>query len=114
MVTSHDEVGCGDGAVAVGSARELVDGLVSSGSLDSLFERIDRGDVEPAGDGGLIPELVRAHRVHAHPAPARVLLVRDPGRGVEQRERAPHMACDGRGGARNARMNVRTRTQVRM
>lgn len=60
MVTSHDEVGCGDGAVAVGSARELVDGLVSSGSLDSLFERIDRGDVELTGDGGLIPELVRA------------------------------------------------------
>lgn len=51
-------VGSG-GAVAVGSARELVDGLVSSGALDSLFERIDRDDVGLTGDGGLIPGLVR-------------------------------------------------------
>ena len=64
MVTlKNDDVveGRGDGAVAAaGSARGLVDGLVSSGALDSLFERIDKGDVELTGDGGLIPELVRA------------------------------------------------------
>lgn len=63
MVTLKNDdavVGSGDGVVAAaGSARELVDGLVSSGALDSLFERIDRGDVELTGDGGLIPELVR-------------------------------------------------------
>lgn len=64
MVTlKNDDVveGRGNGAIAAaGSARGLVDGLVSSGALDSLFERIDRGDVELTGDGGLIPELVRA------------------------------------------------------
>lgn len=64
MVTlKNDDVveGRGDGgAAAAGSARGLVDVLVSSGALDSLFERIDRGDVELTGDGGLIPELVRA------------------------------------------------------
>lgn len=64
MVTlKNDDVveGRGDGAAAgSGPARELVDGLVSSGALDSLFERIDKGDVELTGDGGLIPELVRA------------------------------------------------------
>ena len=63
MVTlKNDDVveGRGDGAVAgSGPARELVDGLAASGALDSLFERIDRGDMELTGDGGLIPELVR-------------------------------------------------------
>lgn len=63
VTLKNDDVveGRGDGAVAAaGSARGLVDGLVSSGALDSLFERIDKGDVELTGDGGLIPELVRA------------------------------------------------------
>lgn len=63
MVTlKNDDVveGRGDGAAAgSGPARELVDGLAASGALDSLFERIDRGDIELTGDGGLIPELVR-------------------------------------------------------
>ncbi|OZG65399.1 ATP-binding protein [Bifidobacterium hapali] len=44
MVTSYDEVGCGDGAVAVGSARELVDGLVSPEERfrTFLFELMER------------------------------------------------------------------------
>ena len=49
----------GDVAADVGGARELVDGLVASGGLDSLFERVDRGEIALTGDGGLIPELMR-------------------------------------------------------
>lgn len=42
------------------SGREAVDELVASGALDSLFDRIDAGDVELTGDGGLIPGLIKA------------------------------------------------------
>jgi transposase-like protein len=42
------------------SGREAVDELVASGALDSLFDRIDAGDIELTGDGGLIPGLIKA------------------------------------------------------
>ena len=37
----------------------LVEELKASGALDSLFARIDAGDVELMGDDGVLPELVR-------------------------------------------------------
>jgi putative transposase len=42
------------------SGAEAVEELVSSGALDSLFARIDAGDIEMTGDGGLIPGLIKA------------------------------------------------------
>jgi transposase-like protein len=42
------------------SGREVVEELVESGALDELFSRIDAGEVELTGDGGLIPGLIKA------------------------------------------------------
>jgi putative transposase len=42
------------------SGADAVEELAASGALDSLFARIDAGDVEMTGDGGLIPGLIKA------------------------------------------------------
>jgi transposase-like protein len=42
------------------SASELVEELRASGALDSLFARIDSGEVQLTGDGGLVPSLIKA------------------------------------------------------
>ena len=34
--------------------------LAASGALDALFEQIDSGEVQLSGDGGLLPELIKA------------------------------------------------------
>ena len=39
-----------------GAAAELV----ASGALDGLFAKIDAGEIELTGDGGFIPELIKA------------------------------------------------------
>jgi putative transposase len=39
---------------------EVVEELKASGALDALFARIDAGEVELTGDGGLIPGLIKA------------------------------------------------------
>jgi putative transposase len=43
-----------------GSGSEAVEALIASGALDELFARIDAGDVEMTGSGGVIPELIKA------------------------------------------------------
>ena len=43
-----------------GSGSEAVEALIASGALDELFARIDAGEIEMTGSGGLIPELIRA------------------------------------------------------
>lgn len=43
-----------------GTGRDAVEELAASGALDSLFARIDAGDIEMTGDGGLIPGLIKA------------------------------------------------------
>ena len=43
-----------------GSGSEAVEALIASGALDGLFARIDAGDVEMTGSGGVIPELIKA------------------------------------------------------
>lgn len=53
-----DVAGNDNGAVT--DSRSLVDSLVASGALDPLFERIDGGQIELTGDGGLPGELTRA------------------------------------------------------
>ncbi len=52
-----DVAGNDNGAVT--DSRSLVNSLVASGALDPLFERIDGGQVELTGDGGLLGELTR-------------------------------------------------------
>lgn len=41
------------------SAAELVEQLKHSGALDELFSKIDTGEVELTGDGGLVPALIK-------------------------------------------------------
>ena len=43
-----------------GTGTDVVEELVASGALDSLFARIDAGEVAMTGDGGLIPGLIKA------------------------------------------------------
>lgn len=42
------------------AGKDAVEELVASGALDELFARIDAGEVELTGDGGLIPGLIKA------------------------------------------------------
>ena len=42
------------------SGRDVAAELAASGALDELFARIDAGDVELTGSGGLIPALIKA------------------------------------------------------
>lgn len=42
------------------SGQDLVEQLKAAGQLDALFEQIDAGQVELAGDGGFVPALVKA------------------------------------------------------
>jgi len=46
--------------MADASASDLVDELRRSGALDSLFAKIDSGEVQLTGDGGLVPSLIKA------------------------------------------------------
>lgn len=63
MVTEAVEPMAGDATGndngAVTDSRSLVDSLVASGAMDPLFERIDGGQIELTGDGGLLGELTR-------------------------------------------------------
>jgi putative transposase len=42
------------------SGADVVQELKAAGDLDRLFARIDAGEIELTGDGGLIPELIKA------------------------------------------------------
>jgi putative transposase len=50
MMSVSDEVGPAD----------VIDELRASGALDALFARIDAGQVQLTGDGGLVPGLIKA------------------------------------------------------
>ncbi|MGH3481498.1 MAG: transposase, partial [Nocardioidaceae bacterium] len=39
---------------------DVVEELKASGALDALFDKIDSGEIEMTGDGGLIPGLIKA------------------------------------------------------
>ena len=56
-MNAHSDAAAGGGEQP--KARELVDQLAASGALDELFAKIDSGQVEMTGDGGLIPEIIR-------------------------------------------------------
>ena len=46
--------------VAVSKPSGPIDDLLASGALDELFAKIDAGEIEMTGDGGLIPSLIKA------------------------------------------------------
>ncbi len=50
-----DTVGMADA-----TASDLVEELRRSGALDALFAKIDSGEVQLTGDGGLVPSLIKA------------------------------------------------------
>jgi putative transposase len=43
-----------------GPARQTVNDMISAGLLDDLMDRVDAGGLALTGDGGLLPELVKA------------------------------------------------------
>jgi putative transposase len=45
---------------AAGSAREAVNDMLDAGLLDELMERVDAGGLTLTGDGGFLPEMVKA------------------------------------------------------
>lgn len=47
-------------ARATGPGRAAAAELAASGALDGLFARIDAGEIDLTGDGGFIPELIKA------------------------------------------------------
>lgn len=57
MNTDTDVVG---DAVVSASGQEMVDELARSGKLDVIFDAIDSGEVEMAGQGGFVPALIKA------------------------------------------------------
>ncbi len=42
------------------SAREAIQDMLDAGLLDDLMGRIDDGDLQLTGDGGFIPEMIKA------------------------------------------------------
>ena len=48
-----------DDVVSGASGCEAVEELRSSGALDTLFERLDAGEVEMTGSQGLLPALLK-------------------------------------------------------
>ena len=49
----------GSSAVSL-SARETVEQMVRAGLLDAVFDRVETGDVQLTGQGGLLPEMIKA------------------------------------------------------
>jgi putative transposase len=47
-----------DGSLA--EPADVIEGLKASGALDALFAKIDAGEVQLTGDGGLVPGLIKA------------------------------------------------------
>jgi putative transposase len=48
------------GEAPLAGERAAVQQLVDSGWLDSLFDRVDAGELRLTGDGGFIPEMIKA------------------------------------------------------
>jgi putative transposase len=60
-MTEDSEAGAlGTSSLGPGSARQIVSDLAASGVLDDLMDRADQDGLALTGDGGLLPELVKA------------------------------------------------------
>ena len=57
---AEDGVSGGTGPGVPGSARQLVGELAEAGVLDDLLDRADAGGLALTGEGGFLPELVKA------------------------------------------------------
>src|SRR5512134_3903937 len=67
MSTIRNEAGPGEAAdgerreaAPDGAGRAAVRQLVDGGWLDSLFDRVDAGERRLTGEGGVIPEMIKA------------------------------------------------------
>ena len=49
-----------DSRIGPQSAADALDELRASGELDALFAKIDAGELQLTGAGGLVPELIKA------------------------------------------------------
>lgn len=47
-------------AVQSGSAREAVNRMLEAGLLDELMDRVDAGGLALTGEGGFLPEMIKA------------------------------------------------------
>jgi putative transposase len=43
-----------------GSAREAVNDMLEAGLLDEVMDRVDAGGLRLTGDGGFLPEMIKA------------------------------------------------------
>src|SRR4051795_10386085 len=43
-----------------GSAREAVNRMIDAGLLDDVMDRVDAGGLELTGEGGFLPEMIKA------------------------------------------------------
>ena len=43
-----------------GSARQAINEMLDAGLLDELMDRVDAGEVQLTGEGGFLPELIKA------------------------------------------------------
>ena len=62
-MTTNDETVSGPFGPLEGarpSAREAIQDMLDAGLLDDLMGRIDDGDLQLTGDGGFIPEMIKA------------------------------------------------------
>ena len=60
MTMTDDPRVSGASGGEVSPARRTVNELISAGLLDGLMDRVDAGGLALTGDGGVLPELVKA------------------------------------------------------
>ena len=63
MTMTDDQMAGPLGSMAAepaGSARQTVNNMIEAGLLDDLMDRVDEGGLMLTGEGGLLPELVKA------------------------------------------------------
>ena len=61
-MTEHEDQGgsFGRGAEPPKTARETVEQMLDAGLLDDLMARVDDGSLQLTGEGGFLPEMVKA------------------------------------------------------
>src|SRR4051794_29261662 len=58
-VSGHP-LGADSAAQRPGSAREAVNRMIDAGLLDDVMDRVDAGGLELTGEGGFLPEMIKA------------------------------------------------------
>ena len=52
--------GCAGRAGQPGSAREAINEMLEAGLLDEVMDRVDAGGLALTGEGGFLPEMIKA------------------------------------------------------